>query len=466
MKWTNMEWGFKCCEPNLEKTRFWFWALSLGCNKNLIDTQYLLGKVFSFSRFKNLYDIRYFADPFADEVEYVFLNTCGFLSTSREEALANLQRLLEAGKKIFLLGCWLKYFLKLQQDEIPKVLSHPNVSFLDWGDIEHISVLSLINSFKNPSSSFFQGEYKFPSNTPRAYTNLLYGFEYVKIAEGCNNSCSFCIIPKIRWKQRSRPIEDIIQEVKDLVAAGAYEIILISQDTTRYGVDIYKQPYLFELLQSLEQLEEDFVYRILYLYPDILSLKYLEKLKDFKKFLPYFDIPLQHISPSVLKKMGRFYNVDFIYKFLDFINKNWEQKFIRTNFIVWFPGETEEDFDQLVKFVQKWYFNNIAVFQYHDEPLASSFKLPDKVPDSVAAQRTKVLSKIANKMLDQRNNKYQNMQIIGSVMDIKWGKIIVRPQLHAPEIDPYHHIKFENVIGVLWNSSWEISIWSRILYTL
>ncbi len=461
-----MEGGFKCCEPVLEKTRFWFGAISLGCNKNLIDTQYLLGKVFSFSRFQNLYDIRYFTDPFVDEVEYVFLNTCGFLSTSREEALANLENLLKKGKKVFLLGCWLKYFLALQKENIPEILSHSNVAFLDWSEIEYISILSLINSFKDFKSSVFKGEYKFPADTPRAYTNLLYGFEYVKISEGCNNSCSFCIIPKIRWKQRSRPVEDIIKEIKDLVAAGAYEIILISQDTTRYGIDIYKQPYLFELLSNLEQLEGDFVYRILYLYPDILSLRHLEKLKDFKKFIPYFDIPLQHISSSVLKRMRRFYDIDFIYKFLDFIDKNWEQKFVRTNFIVGFPGETEKDFEQLVEFVKKWYFDNIAVFQYHDEPLSPSFKLSDKVPDSVAAQRVQTLSEIVNKMIEQKNAKYQNMQIIGSVMDIKWEIIVVRPRLHAPEIDPYHHIKFDNVRGILGDSNGEIKIWSRILYTL
>ena len=182
-----------CCEPELPKVKFWFSLISLGCAKNLVDSQWLLGKVFEFGRFKNVYDIRYFAEPYDEQVEYVFVNTCGFLSTARQEMLDVIASLLSSGKKVFVLGCGLKYFAKLE-GKLPDVLADPNVAFLDWGDIEHISVLDLVNRF---SKKQIKGEYVFPA-TSRAYTNLAYGFEYLKIAEGCSNQCSFCIIPKIR----------------------------------------------------------------------------------------------------------------------------------------------------------------------------------------------------------------------------------------------------------------------------
>ena len=241
------------------------------------------------------------------------------------------------------------------------------------------------------------------------------------------------------------PIEDILAQIRDLVNAGAKEIILIAQDTTRYGVDLYKRPYLFELLQQIEELDGDFVYRILYLYPDVVSLKQLEKLKQFKKFIPYFDIPLQHISSKLLKSMGRFYDIDFIYKFLDFIEQNWEQKFVRTNFIVGFPGESEEDFAQLLEFARQDRFDNIAIFEYHDEPLASSYKLDGKVSSDIIRERFSRLKEVVDRMLEMRWARQKGKVWQGFVMGFEGEKVLIRPTLHAPEIDPYHLVGLENI---------------------
>lgn len=240
-------------------------------------------------------------------------------------------------------------------------------------------------------------------NNARAYTNLNLGFEYLKIAEGCNNQCSFCIIPKIRGKQISLPIETLVEEAKNLIANGVHELILIAQDSTRYGVDLYGKSQLFELLEAIDALEGDFHYRVLYLYPDLLTKKHLERLTKLEKFVPYFDLPLQHASPKILKAMGRFYNHAMTLELLEFIKTQFPSRFIRTNFIIGFPGETEKDFQLLMDFIAEDYFENIALFEYHDEPLAASSQLPDKVDGKTI--RSRFLQ--AKKLVDQLQNARQ-----------------------------------------------------------
>ncbi len=464
---------------------FNFSLINLGCTKNLVDSQYLIWKILTSNNPND--KVNFIPDPYSSQVEYVFLNTCGFLSSWRQEMMETLKSLLDAGKKIYLLWCAVQYFnLKSEKDrkvigENQKKSEHIfldeyekekqyfeeflkknvwKVFLLSWDDLDYISVDKLKRWYF--SKNF--GDFTFP-NSIRAYTNAYYGYEYLKIAEGCNNSCSFCIIPKIRWKQKSLPIEKILQEAKNMVNNWVKEIIIISQDTTRYWIDLYKQPKLFDLLEQLDELDWDFVYRILYLYPDIVSLKHLEKFKKLKKFLPYFDIPLQHINSNVLKLMWRFYNTSYIYDFLDFIKENFPESFIRTNFIVWFPWETDEAFKELLDFIDKDYFDNIALFEYHDEPLAKSSKLPNKVDDLVLKERFKIISDKVDNLLDKKNEVRKKQLQIGYVQDILDTKIVVRPYLHCPEIDPVDEIDFKNVKWV-YNQTGEIEIWDLIEYKI
>ena len=190
-----------------------------------------------------------------------------------------------------------------------------------------------------------------------------------------------------------------MNEAKQMIANGIKEIILIAQDTTRYGTDLYGEPKLLELLKKLDAIKGDFTYRLLYLYPDIVTLNQVKELKKLKKFLPYFDIPLQHISSPVLKNMGRFYDEKYIIQFIDQIKKIFPVRFIRTNLIIGFPGETKEDFDKLVKFVDETKFDNIALFEYHDEPLATSSKLPNKVDDHEIRTRFTKIRQLVNRQL-------------------------------------------------------------------
>jgi len=254
-----------------------------------------------------------------------------------------------------------------------------------------------------------------------------------------------------------------VQEVQNMLNAGIEEIILIAQDTNRYGVDLYGKAMLFELLAELEKIEWDWMYRILYLYPDILTLRQLEKLKKFKKFIPYFDVPLQHISENILKNMWRFYDQKHIKNLLNFIEKNFETKFVRTNIIVWFPGETEENFQELCEFLEKTTFDNVAIFEYHDEVLADSSKLGNKVDESTIRKRFQKVKKI----LEAKNVSIKNDNNFWYVMWFKWREkdptIIVRPWLHAPEIDSYDEIKLGDILEIHWDDDW-IDIGSKILY--
>jgi len=486
---------------------FNFSLINLWCTKNLVDSQYLIWKLLTFSSLNQKDQINYFPDPYDKEVEFVFLNTCGFLSSWRQEMMQTLKNLIDSWKKVYVFGCAIQYYSLRSEEGIwgqksrkevrrGKKRSEENndlyekekrefeeflkrnvwkVFLLSWNDLDYISIDKLKSWY---NSKEFK-DFVFPDSV-RAYTDAIYKYEYLKIAEWCDNNCTFCIIPKIRWRQKSLPMEEILKEVENMVNSWIKEIIIISQDTTRYWTDLYGEPKLFELLEKIDNLDWDFVYRLLYLYPDIISLNHLKKFKNLKKFLPYFDIPLQHISSNVLKKMWRFYDTAYIYKFLDFIKKEFPSSFVRTNIIVWFPGETEEDFEQLKDFVKKWYFDNIALFEYHDEPLAASSKLPNKVDESTLKRRFLELSELVDEQLEKKWNARRWKQIgyvVGYQMisnddqeDIsRWYqedlKIIVRPYLHAPEIDPYDEISWEQITWV-YNETWEIQLGEMVEYVL
>ncbi|MCX6823207.1 MAG: MiaB/RimO family radical SAM methylthiotransferase [candidate division SR1 bacterium] len=466
------------------KQQFNFSFINLGCTKNLVDSQYLLGHLFDMGANNPHYAVNYFADPYEKENDFVFLNTCGFIETGRKEMLDTLHELLANGKIVYLLGCGLEYYMGLKGNNgikgaKDKFLSNhsplSNLFYLSWNDFENITIKKLMDGYN--STTF--GEFNF-SKGPRVYTNVEEKFEYLKIAEGCDNRCTFCIIPKIRGKQRSLPIEKVLEEAKHMIKAGIQEIILIAQDTTRYGSDLYGKPVLFELLEKLDKLRGDFKYRLLYLYPDVVTLKQLENLTKLKKFIPYFDIPLQHISSSVLKRMGRFYDEEYIGKFLTSIKELFSVHFIRTNLIIGFPGETEKDFEKLKKFVLKSDFDNIALFEYHDEPFATSSKLSHKVPSGEIRKRFLEMRKLVESLQVIKSKVRKGEQDVGYIMGftLKSGKategnegvpqggiktLTIRPWLHAPEIDSYDEIGREQVLAT-FDSPTEANIGDRIVY--
>ncbi|MFC2494706.1 MAG: MiaB/RimO family radical SAM methylthiotransferase [Candidatus Absconditicoccaceae bacterium] len=450
-----------------------FSFINLGCTKNLVDTQFLLGRILE----RRPDQFFYAVDPFSDEVELVFLNTCGFISSGRQEMFHTMKKLLRKKKKICLLGCAVQYFEKLVKDarlsdaetqEWERLKSHPGLIFLSRSELANFEPSLLEKPLIAGGEQLFDGsDFQWQENA-RAYTNSELGFEYLKIAEGCNNHCSFCIIPTIRGKQRSLSLEVVIAEARNLIASGVRELILIAQDSTRYGVDLYGKSQLFELLEGIDALEGDFHYRVLYLYPDLLTKKHLERLTKLKKFIPYFDLPLQHASPKILKAMGRFYDHQMTLELLDFIEGHFLERFVRTNFIIGFPGETEEDFQVLMDFIRGDWFENIALFEYHDEPLAASSLLPDKVEAKTIRKRFLEAKKLVDELQAQRSQ-HAAKEKTGTISELRsdtqgnW-RLMVRPFLHCPEIDEEDEIQVEQVMQCFDGE--ELTLGSRVAYRL
>lgn len=478
------------------KQAFNFSFLNLGCTKNLVDTQYLMGHIFSQATNNPNYNIQYFADPYDPKAEYVFLNTCGFIKAGRDEMLATIDKLVKTQnfaslphKKIYLLGCGLQYFAikggkekkEARKKETFKPFNLSTLHFLSRSDFENITIANFIAGY---SSKTFP-DFTFPKQKIQAYTNAAYRFEYLKIAEWCDNTCTFCIIPKLRWKLHSRTIPDIVKDAEQMIKSGIEEIILIAQDTSRYGFDRYGKSALFTLLRRLDRIPGNFNYRLLYLYPDFCTdakscVPIIKKFKTLKKFIPYFDIPFQHISKNILKKMWRYapaVREDTIFpnypSMISKIKKTFPHSFIRTNIIIGFPGETEENFQELKTFIQKSDFDNIALFEYHDEPLAASSKLPDKVPAKTIRERFLELDKIVDEKLTAKEQARKGKLQTGYIMNIKssWLEtrhsthLVVRPSLHAPEMDPYDTITLDQITKI-YNKTWTISIGDKISYKL
>jgi len=438
-----------------------FSAINLGCTKNLVDLEFFLWEILK----ENWPQVsfNFYETPEDEEVEYVIINTCGFLSSSREEAENTMQEYNDLWKKLIIIWCYTQVknddFLN-SLENLYQVLSYKDFEKLKDLNSKKAIFKEKINDFKLKKfeKSIWDKAFIYNSDKVRAFLKADLGYEYLKISEWCNNKCSFCIIPEIRWKQKSRTIEDIIKEVEIMVKSWIKEIEIISQDTTRYWVDLYKAPQLLELLEEIDKIEWDFVYRIFYMYPDILSLKHLERLSKLEKMLPYFDFPFQHISPTVLKRMGRFYDEKHIFKLLDFIKQNFENPFFHTNFIVGFPGETEEDFDELLEFAKKYEFDSVSVFGYHDEPLAWSSKLDNKIDSETINIRLTKLRKILNSVYDKKDELRKGTIQTGYIEEINEESWIckIRPFIKAPDIDDLDEVKFENLINVEFVNIWDI----------
>ena len=442
--------------------------INLWCNKNLVDSQLFLWKLLS----ENLDNIEYYPDPYDKHVDIILLNTCSFISSWREEMFRTIDKLISTWKKICIIWCGVQYFEKLlkakksldKQTELElsrwnDMLHNENISYLSWNDLSLANLQTLTSRSTN-----FDDFCRY--HAPRLLTNYENRYEYLKIAEWCNNSCAFCIIPQIRWKLTSLPIQSVVEEAENLLKQWIEELIIVAQDTMRYWTDFSSKSQLLPLLHELDNLPYDFKYRILYLYPDILTLKQLEEFATLKKFIPYFDIPLQHISPKLLKSMGRFYDDKMIHTLLKWIRKLFSKAFIRTNIIIWFPWETDEDMKLLQSFLDEDYFDNIALFEYHDEPLAKSSTFDNKVPDDIIHERFKTIRKQVYNLLNARENRRKGEK---EVWFVQWidqfkGNIIlsIRPEIHCPEIDSLDDVKLENVIQCFdWE---EINIWSKVEY--
>jgi len=366
--------------------------VSLGCAKNQVDSEMILGVC------KNQMEV--VATP--DEADVIIVNTCAFIEPARKEAIETILDLSDYkkdGKKLIVCGCLPQRY----NEEVVKLL--PEVDRFVRID-EYKDLPNIINNVIN--SSFDLNEYDFNN---RIYSTPDY-MRYVKISEGCMNHCAFCAIPLIRGRLKSRTIESIKEEVLMHVKDGVYEINLISQDTTKYGFDIYNKLMIVELLKELVSIEGDFRIRLLYLYPDIVTDELIEFIKNNPKVMPYFDIPIQHSEDKLLKKMYRRGNREYLLNLFDKIKASIPHAILRTTLIVGFPYEEEEDIDSLIEFIKEVKFDRLGAFTFSLEEGTKAVEYPNDIPEDVKQRRYERVMEAQQEIILAKNK-----VLIGSVID-------------------------------------------------
>lgn len=404
--------------------------VSHGCPKNLVDSELILGILA-----QNGYGITLNED----ESDIVIVNTCSFICDAERESIRSILELVDKGKKVIVTGCFAQKHPEELKKEIPELAGI--IGTADFGGI--VDVIKNIDK-KFVSEVSEKPDYIYPENIERQQITMG-ASSYLKIAEGCSYRCGYCIIPYLRGDYHSRTIENVVEEAKKLVKKGVTEIILIAQDTTSYGIDIYKKPSLPKLLEELNKIEGLGWIRFMYAYPTHLDDELLDAIANLDKVVKYVDIPLQHSHPEVLKLMNR---PAFDYRpMIENIRKRIPDVSIRTAFIVGYPGETEEHFEHLCNFVRDMKFDRMGVFKYSREKGTHSYKLPNRVPAKIANQRYKKLMEIQQEISAERNKKFIGKTIpciIECFADD--GEIIARTQYDAPEIDGIVNIQTDKMV--------------------
>ena len=370
--------------------------ISLGCNKNLVDSEIMLG------RLQN-YDI---TDDISD-ADVIIVNTCGFIKSAKEESIQTILEMHEARKNGSLLvvtGCLMQRYKDELIKELPEVDLFTGVA--DYDKIDEI-ILKKQNLFS--PQTYLQ------ANEERVITGSNY-HAYIKISEGCNQKCSFCAIPTFKGKLKSRSLENIINEVKNLVKKGYYDFSFLSQDSSSYMRDHGVSDGLINLIDEIEKIKGVRSARILYLYPSTTSKELIERIIASPIFHNYFDMPIQHISENMLKIMKRGSGAKKIKELLNLM-RNAENSFLRTGVIVGHPGESEEDFEELCEFLEEFKFDRISAFAYSKEEDTASFEM-EQIPAKIISKRLSKIEKITKKAINESLQKELGKQIYASLEGI------------------------------------------------
>ncbi|WP_103581055.1 30S ribosomal protein S12 methylthiotransferase RimO [Campylobacter concisus] len=370
--------------------------ISLGCNKNLVDSEIMLG------RLQN-YDI---TDDISD-ADVIIVNTCGFIKSAKEESIQTILEMHEARKNGSLLvvtGCLMQRY----KDELIKELPEVDL-FTGVADYDKIDEIIL------KKQNLFSPETYLQANEERVITGSNY-HAYIKISEGCNQKCSFCAIPTFKGKLKSRSLENIVNEVKNLVKKGYYDFSFLSQDSSSYMRDHGVSDGLINLIDEIEKIKGVRSARILYLYPSTTSKELIERIIASPIFHNYFDMPIQHISENMLKIMKRGSGAKKIKELLNLM-RNAKNSFLRTGVIVGHPGESEEDFDELCEFLEEFKFDRISAFAYSKEEDTASFDM-EQIPAKIISKRLSKIEKITKKAINESLQKELGKQIYASLEGI------------------------------------------------
>ena len=405
--------------------------VSYGCAKNLVDSELMLGL---------LTEKGYEVTLDEDDADVVIVNTCSFIHDAEKESVQSILQLVEKGRKVIVTGCLPQKHKEELKEAIPEVCAM--VGTTDFKEIAEIveKVLDDQND-KYISKISEKPEYIYPETIHRQQITVG-ASSYIKIADGCNYHCGYCIIPQLRGKYHSRTIENIILEAKELVAKGVTEIDLIAQDTTSYGIDLYGKPSLPELLKELNKIDGLGWIRIMYAYPTQMNDELLDAIASLDKVAKYVDIPLQHFSKNILEAMRR--PVSDYDELVKEIREKIPNVSIRTAFIVGYPGETAEDFNELYEFVKRSRFDRMGVFEYSREKNTTSYDMQNQVPKNVKEQRYKALMELQQQISYEINQTYIGKTIKCIVEGFTDdGLIIMRSEHDAPEIDGFVYAQSE-----------------------
>ncbi|MDD0854435.1 30S ribosomal protein S12 methylthiotransferase RimO [Halobacteriovorax sp. GB3] len=386
----------------LDKTVFFS---SLGCSKNLVDSQVMLG-------YMGLDGFSIVPEP--DNAEVIIVNTCSFIEASKKESIDTILELAdfkneEEGrcKALVVSGCMAQRYSDQLEENLPEV-----DMFIGTGEYNKIvPLLKALEDGKLEKKSFVEiPKFIHTEFDPRLNTSPFYT-AWLKISEGCNRNCTFCIIPTLRGRLRSRTVESLVEEAKKLSENGVRELNLISQDLSDYGVDLSDENNLFELLGGLESVDGVDWIRLFYFYPDELTDTVIEKMATSQKVCKYLDMPVQHFSDHVLKRMNRKITGEKIHERISKLRERIPGIVLRTSIIVGFPGESDEDFELLLEGIKKARFNHLGIFRYSDEEGTPAFRLKDKVPQEVIEERFDRLYEAQREIARELNQEFLGKKI-------------------------------------------------------
>lgn len=416
-------------EQNVEDKKLHL--ISLGCPKNLVDSEMMLG---------HLMKDGYKVTDEADDAETIVINTCSFIDEAKEESV---QKILEAAdlkgagklKNLVVTGCLVQRYKEDLVKELPEV-----DVFIGSGEFQNIN--KIIGNGEGKKDFFHLPTYLQQDDTPRVNTEPFYR-AYLKISEGCLKRCSFCAIPKIRGNLQSRTIDSIVNEAKLLVAGGVREVNIISHDFTDYGWDLRRKDKMakespYELLKALSEVGGLDWIRVLYLYPDGITDDMIDLIAEKPNLVPYFDMPLQHINDEMLKAMNRQMTGDEIKNVLSKIREKIPEAVVRTQFIVGFPGETQEKFEELLDFIEEQRFDRVGCFQYSPQQGTSGFKIEETVTDEEKQERFDQLMQLQMEISREKHEAYVGKTIevvVDGVSEETELLLEGRMSTQAPKID-------------------------------
>lgn len=437
--------------------------VTLGCPKNVVDSEQMQGY---------LYREGYRLTNDATQADIIIINTCGFVESAKKESIEQIIEcviLKEKGscKYLAVTGCLVQKYGEELATELPEV-----DLFLGTGDLPNLlKMLKGLQPGKQISLVGDPSNYLFDEELPHVPENVQH-YAYLKIAEGCDNYCTFCVIPSLRGHYRSRRIEDIVREATELVSLGVRELILVAQDTTLYGQDLYGEYMLSTLLRELAQIPDLNWIRLLYCYPNHLTDELIMTIRDEPKICKYLDIPLQHIMDPILQAMGRRISRKETIDLLQKVRRTIPEITLRTTFIVGFPGETESDFQELVDFVQEFKFERAGFFAYSAEEDTPAASMAKQVSEIVKEERLRRIEAVQSEILAAKQAEMIDKQvliIVDGVSEDYPGLWEGRTQADAPEIDgvvyfqPDNSVKTGNLINLQITHSQDYALVGEII---